>query len=339
VSYYVQAPRLHQVLAKRFAYAKKLIRDGRLLSSGPGEPRPTPQELEAVIDLIAKTVFGEDRRFVEFAEYLCPGEIRRPLDFLARFMYSGHTNVNSLLQAVRKGRELIIGFHEYLTAIMLCDREYYSEQASDILNMFAVDGHVDASHFNRLTVLGRVLRDRGGTSNLGHGFVAIRTVIDDCETIGVMPETTSSVISLLMSRKLLQTETQIREDLHSSEFVRGTSAALYYLEHLVFESAYLENVLFDTPIASRESFDKLTKLSRQAEEKEEAGERLNRLRFKLDRTAAFIEYLCSEYKTSSLHKSGADLNDPLVIELPIRMKERFDADRKTIFRKAKSLLS
>ena len=39
-------------------------------------------------------------------------------------MYSGHTNVNSLL-TIREAR-LTIGFHEYLASVMLCDRECFS---------------------------------------------------------------------------------------------------------------------------------------------------------------------------------------------------------------------
>ena len=62
----------------------------------------------------------------------------------------------------------------------------------------------------------------------------------------MLPETTCGVIQLFVARGVFQTDTQIREDLSASEFIRATSAALYYLEHLVFEAAYLETVLYDT---------------------------------------------------------------------------------------------
>jgi hypothetical protein len=338
ISYHIQAPRLEQVAGKRFKYARKLIGEGRLLCQGPGSDQLTAEELEGVVALLAKTVLGDDKRFIEFAEYLCPGEVRRPLDFFARFMYSGHTNVDSLLKAVRQHRELVIGFHEFVTAVMLCDREYFSETASDIINLFAVDGAGDASHFNRLTVVGRVLRDRKRSSESGYGFIPIRTVIEDCEKMSLQPETTSAVMSLLMRRRVLQTETQILQDLTVSEAIRATSAAVYYLEHLVFEPAYLEAVLFDTPIADPTRLEHLDKLTRQAEDSARAGNRLNRLRFRLDRTGTFIDYLRDEYARSALADRGAGLVDPLVLDLPGKLRAHFDLDRKSIFRNAKELL-
>ncbi|EMS77144.1 hypothetical protein Dpo_29c00030 [Desulfotignum phosphitoxidans DSM 13687] len=297
ISYHVQAPRLEQIIAKRFKYAKKLICDQRLLGQGGNSHKLTPKEIDEVVSLLAKTVLGEDKRFIEFAEYLCPGEVRRPLDFFARFMYSGHTNVNSLLRAVRKNMDLFIGFHEFVTAIMLCDREYFSESASDILNIFSIDGRGDANHFNRITVIGRVLRDRDkmSESEIGHGFVPIHSVIKDCEILGLLPETTTSIITLLIKRRLLQTETQIREDISNSNYIRATSASLYYLEKLVYESAYIESILFDTPIENKEYFETIKKLSKHANDSEDSGERLNRLRFRLERNSVFIDYLIDRY--------------------------------------------
>jgi len=334
ISYHVQAPRLEQVISKRFKYAKKLLlEDHSPISSNPIEI--SQDELKEVFDLLSATVLGEDKRYIEAMEYLSPGEVRRPLEFIARFLYSGHTNMNSLLKAVRENRKLTIGFHEYLTSIILGDHEYFTDENSDITNIFAIDGFSDASHFNRITVIGRILNSKSFISEIGLGFSPIKQVIADCERIGLLPETTSSILTLLIRRRILQTETQIRDDISSSEYIRATSASLYYISKLCHEFAYLDTIILDTPIGNTEYFENLQRITNNIEKE---SNRLHRLNFRLERTKLFIEYLATEFSTSSLIKFD-DIIDKSVLTLISNMLRSYKEHRKQIFKAAKSLLS
>jgi hypothetical protein len=297
------------------------------------DPPVTTDELERILQLLVKTILSDDRRYIDFLEYLSPGEIRRPLEFIARFLYSGHTNIDSLLRAVRRNKELVLGFHEFVTAIMLADREYYEERSSDIVNLFAVDGGADASHFNRVAILARLKRSQSEQSEFGMGFIPMATVIDDCAQLGMGSDTAVGILNLFNQRRLVETETQIREEVEQSEHVRITTAGLYYIETLCHEFSYLDGILADTPIGIQRYFDELREYTLRIEKE---TKRLRRVGLRLQRTRMFLEYLKVEFDASSFTAASSEF-DPVIRDLAENMLTGFDEERKRIFKKAKSV--
>jgi hypothetical protein len=242
ISYQVVPPKLRQVISRRFKFAGKLLAESDRDFVDSNERLITATELSAVLSRIGQSLLADDSRYMELLEYLSPFEIRRPLQFLARFLVSGHTNMDSLLRSVRGHgpADLTIGFHEFFSAITLGDREYYSEATSDIVNLFAVDGRADASNLNRVVVIGRILKCKRVSTPVGEGFIPVADLVNQCETLGVLPDTTRSILALMNAKRLIETEAQDRRSVATATFVRATAAAQYYLDKVIYDFSYLD---------------------------------------------------------------------------------------------------
>ncbi len=338
-AYHVQPASFNQVLAKRFQYVKHLIDERGLVS--PGDLDITNEGLKSVFDRLVQTLLGEDRRYITLIEATAAGDTRRALDTVAAFLTSGHTNIDAILADEQKASpaRFPVPFHEFLHAIMLRDHERYSETLSDILNIFQVTGSTDASNFNRVAVLGRVLKAKNDKSEVGNGFVAIETVVTDCHVSGLLPETTMAVLTLLISRRLIETETTIRDEIAPSRYVRATVSGEFYLSVLAKEFEYLDSILPDTPIGRGKAFKRLSKLFHELGplSSENPWVRLERVKTRLDLCDEFINYLTTEF-TNCAFRSEKDKFDVAATTLIPAIRTAFDATRPLIAARAERLL-
>lgn len=305
VSYYVQPPRLNQVISRRFKYAQKLLGEiDRDFVDSNGD-LVTKQEMGGVLNCISQTILAKDSKYLKLLEHLSPHEIRRPLEFLSRFLVSGHTNMDSLLRSFRRGSQIEIGFHEFLTAIALGDTEIYRENRSDIINIFGVEGRADASNLSRITVIGRLLKARFATTPVGEGFLPVTELVSDCEVMGVFPDTSKSILALLNSKRIAETEAQDKESLSSATFVRATAAAQYYLEELIFEFSYLDIVLTETAIGDKKYYERIKELTEKISNASQGTnvQRLERVKLRIERSKQFLKYVEKEYSNSTLKQN------------------------------------
>lgn len=309
VSYYVEAPNLKQVLAKRFKYASDLLAEQLTYvvpSSGLGV---TEKESVAVFESIRNTVL-DDPRFVEFLERLSPGEVRRPLDQLARFLFSGHTNIDSILRGLRTRNPIRIGFHEFVKSVALSDREIFKEDKSDVVNLFALDGSHDASNLNRLALLGYLYSFRRDKSEKGLGYVPVESLLDACSAYGFTRESARTTMQFLNARRLLETDRQFREDVGSAVYVRTTDAFEYYLSVLGSEFVYVDLVLPGTLIPHGVYFDMIERLSRQIYSVgRDAPARIDKIELRIERAKKFAQFLADEATKHSMFRADGVVHE------------------------------
>ena len=183
----------------------------------------------------------------------------------------------------------------------LGDRRHYREDLSDVVNIFGTDGKGDRSHFNRLAVISRVLSAAGDVSERGKGYVPISLVIHDCETVGMTAETASSVIGLLIEKRILATDTLIRDTYKEDCSIRATAAALYYVTELGLDFTYIDNLIIDMEIGRDDVRQDMRDLSRQVFSEDD---RFKRLEIRIERARRFIAYLKEEFRTSKFSEAG-----------------------------------
>lgn len=311
-AYHVQPASFKQVLAKRFQYTKNLIQKG--VFTRESEFHIKTDELLKVFDRLVRTLLGEDESYIEFIEATAARDTRRSLETIAAFLISGHTNIEAILRDVRRKQpqEFPVPFHEFLNAVVLRDHEVYTEEACDIFNLFAVSGNSDASNFNRIAVLGRILMSKNSKVGVGTGYALIEDVVNDCHASGILPETTHSVLSFLSARRAIETETTIKDDLTSSHYVRITVAGEYYINSLSQMFGYLDLIVFQTPICGKRNFDKINKAFQVVNKisGRTPSARLKRVEARLKLVDAFISYLEKE----NMNAAFATRNDLFVRE-------------------------
>lgn len=301
-NFYVEAPNVKQVIAKRFRYASELLKDRSnavVPSTGMGV---TPEEASEVFERLRDMILNGGS-FVDFLSELSPGEVRRPLDQLARFLFSGHTNIDSILRGIRTSHQIKLGFHEFLKAIALGEREYFSEDKSDIVSLFGLEGSNDASNLNRLAILGYIKSFEREKTSAGMGYVPISQVIDACLQFGINSDTAQRVIQFMNARRLMETEQQGRENIAKSLFVRTTRAFDYYLSVLGQQFSYVDLLIPGSTIPAGDSHQMMERLSSQIYAGGSAApNRIDKLTMRIDRAALFCRLMHEEAQSHSMFK-------------------------------------
>jgi hypothetical protein len=131
--------------------------------------------------------------------------------------------------------------------------------------------------------------------------------------MGMLPDTTRSILALLNNKRLIETEAQDRHSLASATFVRATAAAQYYMSTLIYDFGYLDTVLVDTAIGNEAAFKKIDQFTAEIDgaSKNTGAERLKRVQIRLERAKRFQSYILDEYEKSALKKHNY-LVDPVV---------------------------
>lgn len=335
VAYHVQAPRLEQVLSKRFQYAKSLVESGeysdRLVDG------VTSAELVSVLDRIQQTMLGSDSSYIDLVSAIAPRDTRRALDDVASFIVSGHTNLNAILRDLRKNvpSGLMVPFHEFLNSVVLRDHEAFIEDKSGIINLYGVSGSIDASNGNRLAVLGRILSGKNISSDLGSGYVLIENLISDMKSVGILEETTLEVLSLLNAKRLVETETTIKESFEKSHYVRATSAGEYYIENLGVSFGYLDIVVSSTPIADGEAFKSMSSIRHDMSKlnSDSVVDRLKRVKLRVKLVRVFVEYLSKQINESKF-MTRSDLFSPEILNFSERLSRQFAIESQQVVENA-----
>jgi hypothetical protein len=304
MNFYVEAPNITQVIAKRFKYASELLSemdDYVVPSTGLGV---TQEEGSAIFESVRNTVLN-DKRFMDFLQELSPGEVRRPLGQLARFLFSGHTNVDSVLRGLRTRRPLKIGFHEFVKSVALGDAEQFREDKSDLVNLFALTGTSDASNANRLAILGCIYSFRKEKGEAGLGYIPMGQVVDICADHGIARDTTREVMQFFNSRRVLEVDQQTREGVLLSRYIRTTRAFDYYIGILARQFTYVDLVIPGTAIPQSEYYNMLERISSQIYAVGPMRlSRLERIRLRLERAQLFSRFLRDEATKHSMFKAG-----------------------------------
>jgi len=208
------------------------------------------------------------------------------------------------------------------------------------VNIFNLSGSSDATNFNRAIVLLRLLAAKNQRTELGVGYVALEAAIEDCHRVGVLPETTIAILSFFAARRLIETETTIKEKVDESRFVRATISGEYYVEFLVSQFEYLDIVVYSTPIGRDKSFKRMNRLATDIAQLTGAdgGARLNRVQKRVELVDEFINYLTAEFLPIS------DRLDPKVFgseagKLMHKIRTNIDAAKRDVLANATRLLS
>jgi hypothetical protein len=337
MNFYVEAPNITQVLAKRFKYASDLLSersDYVVPSSGLGVSQ---EEGLAIFESIRNTVLN-DNRFMEFLQDMSPGEVRRPLGQLARFLFSGHTNVDSVLRGLRTHKPLKIGFHEFVKSIALGDGENFREEKSDLTNLFALDGAADASNANRLAVLGCIYSFRKEKSETGLGYTPVSQVVDICSDHGIGRDTTREIVQFFNSRRLLEVDRQTREGISTSRYVRTTIAFEYYIGVLAKQFVYVDLVIPGTAVPLGEYFNMIERLSSQIYAVGPTRpNRVEKLKLRLERAQLFARFVRDEAAQHSMFKSG--VVDSAVVDYVNDLEDEIGAQADRVVGDAEALFS
>lgn len=255
--FHIPAPRARDVLTKRLDYAIKiaddLFRDVRIELGNNIliEPKHLAEYLA-----LCKTALFESNEVSEFFEAVSNGNVRKGLEIFATFMRSGHTNVRRYLRTVFLGEGLHFSLDDVVRSIARGRYRRYTNQRSVIPNLFVI-GRVSINRdFARLVPcyvlqhLAALLRKERHNEL---GFVSRRELLLLCEDMGLSTGNAEDVLSQLEKCELVRVSEYGARNVGESH-LRISGLGIYMIKRLVGNSAYLECVMLDTPIAVKDVF-------------------------------------------------------------------------------------
>ena len=311
--YHLAAPELAGVFTKRI---RLVIKDlGALGHKSILDTLPDDAPFEKLQSFFIACLrqFGDENNALRrFLEECSRDNTRLALQFFGQFVSSGYTHVEEMIVNTR----WTVISHQVIKPMMVPQRFSYDENKSQIPNIYQCRTPQHGSHFTTVRIL-RMLRHGAGKSPDAGGYWRVDALVDDFDSKFGMRQDCESALDVLLRHGLVEANNRLdsysvekagtdgRELIYADE-IRITAFGVYMLEYLSCSFTYLELVSLDCGVSDEgiyHSFCKAAAVERIAGTREE---RRSRMMSRMERAAAFVEYL---KKDEDREKSQFMLND------------------------------
>jgi hypothetical protein len=217
-----------------------------------------------------------------------------------------------------KGQHYTIPIHEFSKATILGDFSHFNPQSSLAMNLFDVGSPDRREHFLSLLIIGFLISDT--LAKDPDGFASSSNIVVEMQNWGFLPDQVENALRRLTNKKLIETTERItfEEDLTGligamPEGFRVTSIGAYHLQRWAGDFAYLDAVVFDTPIFEPAIRDQIS------------GENVGSFDIsdRYERTLLFRNYLSSTWDAAGIRSSYFDWREAVQFGTPT-----FEAVRK-----------
>lgn len=310
-AYYIQkfhlsSPNFLSMILKRIEFTIRLIDNKK------DDPKFPAEDLKKYLEILKESLMKKNwqsKKIVEFIDSISVGNMREALRMFNNFIVSGNTNIREIFSKYDENKKADendgyqIAYHQFIKSIMLGEYRYFSQERSQIMNLFDFDQSITDSCFNNLRILDFLLYIENKQSPIGRGYIEISELITTSEKVSIKKEAILDSLLRLSTFNLVEYDNLSRTNLKDASYVRITSSGKYYLKNLLTEFVYIDSITVDTPISDSSIISTLISM-------------LNRLDLKsrFERTEIFIDYLLKkeeeehkihpEYLHSELTKSS-----------------------------------
>lgn len=230
---------------------------------------------------------------VELLTNITGGNIRQVIDLIVKFIGSPNVDAQKIIKIMEKQGSYRVPIHEFTKSALLGEYAHYEPSSSLAMNLFDVRYPDEREHFLPSMVVAFLSYD--GTHRNREGFVTSSDVIAEMQNWGFTSDQIESVLRRLTNKRLIETTERVtfEEDITGligdmPAAFRITTVGVYHLSRWATTFAYLDAMVFDTPIFNSAVMDQLTGDPDSFE-----------IRSRLHRATAFRAYLSAAW-----HKSG-----------------------------------
>ena len=295
----IAPPRPELVIEKRLKFALS-VADGKV---SPERMRGITLNLED-LSLFLKALLASMERNTEIREILANitgGNIRAVIEFVVKVIGSPNVDVHKIIRILKTEGRYLIPLHEFSKAAILGDYSHYNPDSSMAMNLFDVQYPDEREHFLALMILEFLCWAESPKNK--DGFTAVEEILAEMQGWNFVPRQIESKLRRLTNRRLIESSERITfEEDDTSELIgkmpfafRNTSVGVYHIKRWAGIFAYLDGMVFDTPIFHQESFARIRK------ELEEFT-----IDKRLQRTKSFREYLTGVWNASDLSPAYFD---------------------------------
>ncbi len=258
----ISPPRIDLVLEKRLNFSLDLA-EGRLpLDRLDG----ISIRLDSIV-LFLKALLQSLKRNREITELLSNitgGNIREVLELVKGFIGSANVDSDKIIALMRSEGNYVIPLHEFSKQALLGEYSHYDAKSSIAYNLFDVRYPDRKEHFLSSLIIGFIAADNATKST--DGFMKTGDIVREMQAHGFVSDQIEHSLRRMTNKKLIETTERITFDEGLQGLVgelpmafRITTVGAYHIQRWAPTFAYLDAMIFDTPIFDEAIRDVLRK--------------------------------------------------------------------------------
>jgi hypothetical protein len=230
----------------------------------------------------------------EFLSNITGGNIRQIIEFVTRFIGSANVNSDKIIEIMRVGGRYHIPLHEFQKAAILGEYAHYDPDSSLAFNLFDIRHPDPREHFLCLLVLAFLSHESPARNR--EGFILSDALIEEMQRHGFVPEQCENALRRLTNKKLTDTTERINFE-EGLDGLKGempaafrlTTIGAYHLRKWAPTFAYLDGMVFDTPIFDGSTMEALSRQPNSFD-----------IGYRLERAQVFRSYLTVSWDAAGI---------------------------------------
>lgn len=324
--FHISSPRPSEVFRRRLDYTRSII-------SSPIKRVGILGDADSVfvfdsttyLDILAREFSDENSPLNRFLTACAHGDIRLSLDIFRSFLLSGYTNVEEMVSSGSWKFQV----HQVVKPVMIPNRYFYDENLSNISNIYQPRSNRHGSHFTGLRILRKLSKGVDPTAPPYFSIAELRSYF--AETFNMIDDFEGNV-DMLLKHGFVESDNRIDIFSDSVDSIKITSYGIYMLSDLAYYFSYLDLVCTDSGIFDEQVCNYLSEAARKEFKLFTKGERVERVRLRLERVDKFISYLEAE---EARERDMFSLGMPTSEMFTTKMRASFETERARVLKSAR----
>ncbi|WP_211166920.1 type I restriction endonuclease [Aromatoleum evansii] len=323
--FHISSPKPSEVFKKRLDYTVRLLENfrtrDRLL---PDIEDGIAVDCIKYLNILIRDFSKDGSPLNSFLTACAHGDIRLSLDLFSSFLLSGYTNVDEMIGS----GAWTFKIHQVIKPVMVPTRYFYDEKLSDIPNIYQLRSARHGSHFTGLRVLRKLAKGVDVSSPSYFSVPELRNYF--AETFN-MVEDFERNLDVLLKHGFVEANNRLDAYSAAVDSIKITNYGFYMLNELSYYFTYLDLVCTDCGIFDQQTCNYLAEAAKQEYRFFTRGERMERIRVRLERVDKFIAYLNQEeYAERELYGLGMPEDEMF----SHKAKVTFSTEKETVRRSA-----
>ncbi len=318
--FHIGSPDLEMVIRKRLVYGLRKYKDQITSEAGAGNLSEEQKQVEAILWALIRSTTQKNQNIIRMLACVSNGDTRHALGMFRDFVSSGNTDMDKIIEILRRTGSYTVPFHEFAKSAVLGLRRYFKSSVSHILNVFLRSAARGSSHLTASRILARLSSAERTPSPHGEGFIDTVQLLGEYRQSFGLAEDFLQRGEELLRRGLLESEPPKAAGIERTDALRVSASGAYYWRYLARAFAYVDLVYVDTPIEDRELALRLSKLST-----------LTDYASRFDRVRAFLDYLQANERSELL--SVAERGGPYAAALIPQSRAQIESEIEFIKRR------
>ncbi|ESN25572.1 MULTISPECIES: hypothetical protein [Enterobacter cloacae complex] len=251
----IAPPRIDQVLDKRLTFALEMS-EGKIPLEQAEFVRININNLSIFIKVLLESL-RKNKALGEFIENITGGNVRQALSFITGFIGSPNVEAEKIIRTFEQEGRYQIPVHEFSKQALLGEFSHFDPDTSLAMNIFDVSIADQSEHF-LVPMIVALLSEKKEIHDRD-GFCETSKIVEEMQLLGYIPEQTENALRRSTNKKLIETSQRFTFEEDETGLIgempnkfRTTSIGQYHLKRWISDFAYLDAMLFDTPIFNPE---------------------------------------------------------------------------------------